>query len=215
VIELNNVSLRHGGFQLENISMKLEKGGLHLLTGKTGAGKTSVVEAICGLQAVEAGEIRLRGIEMTATPPAARSIGYLPQDLVLFDHLSVRGNLQFPCKSRKWQSDRIRDRVNSLAESLGLVGLLDRRPAELSGGQRHTVALGRAFAFEPDIVCLDEPLVALDEQTRETMVDWLRNYIRHNEVTALAVTHQPQWLESLSQTRWAIDSRGGPLVRRV
>ena len=208
MIELNNVSVERGKFHLKNISMKIDHGGLHLLTGETGAGKTSLVEAICGLQPVNAGQIILRGVGMTEATPAARSIGYLPQDVALFDHLTVRENLSFSCQARKWKPKRIRERVISLAQSLGLADLLDRKPSDLSGGQKHTVAFGRALAFEPDLVCLDEPFVALDAQTREDMIDWFGAYVQQNNVTVLAVTHQPQWITALAKTRWNIDQQG-------
>lgn len=208
MIELENVNLQRGSFHLKNISMKIDQGGLHLLTGETGAGKTSIVEAICGLQSVESGKITLRGVDVTEATPAGRSIGYLPQDVELFDHLNVRDNLRFTCQVRKWKSQRVRERVESLAQSLGVASLLDRYPSSLSGGQKHSVALGRALAFEPDIMCLDEPFVALDAQTRETMIDWFQAYVQENEVTVLAVTHQPQWLQGAAKTRWSLDSRG-------
>ena len=150
----------------------------------------------------------MRGVDATEATPAGRSIGYLPQDVALFDHLTVRENLRFSCQARKWKPKRIRDRVDSLAGSLGLANLLDRYPSDLSGGQKHTVALGRALAFEPDIVCLDEPFVALDAQTRETMIDWFGAYVQENDVTVLAVTHQPQWLEAMAKSRWKIDDQG-------
>lgn len=208
MIELKNVSIERGSFHLKNVSMKIDQGGLHLLTGETGAGKTSIVEAICGLQPLHCGRIILRGVDATEATPAGRSIGYLPQDVALFDHLTVRENLRFSCQARKWKPKRIRDRVDSLAGSLGLANLLDRYPSDLSGGQKHTVALGRALAFEPDIVCLDEPFVALDAQTRETMIDWFGAYVQENDVTVLAVTHQPQWLEAMAKSRWKIDDQG-------
>jgi len=208
MIELNNVSLRRGSFHLKNISLKLDQAGLHLLTGETGVGKTSIVEAICGLQPIEFGSISLRGIDVTEATPAGRSIGYLPQDVALFDHLSVRDNLGFSCQALKWKPKRIRDRVESLAQSLGLENLLNRLPSNLSGGQKHSVALGRALAFEPDIVCLDEPFVALDESKREAMIEWFRDYVEENKVTVLAVTHQPQWLQTTASTRWIIDGHG-------
>ena len=208
MIELKNVSIERGSFHLKNVSMKIDQGGLHLLTGETGAGKASIVEAICGLQPLHCGRIILRGVDATEATPAGRSIGYLPQDVALFDHLTVRENLRFSCQARKWKPKRIRDRVDSLAGSLGLANLLDRYPSDLSGGQKHTVALGRALAFEPDIVCLDEPFVALDAQTRETMIDWFGAYVQENDVTVLAVTHQPQWLEAMAKSRWKIDDQG-------
>jgi len=208
MIELDNISLQRGSFQLKNISLKVDQGDFHLLTGETGTGKTSIVEAVCGLQAITSGKISLRGVDVAAVPPAERAIGYLPQDLALFEHMSVKENLQFSCRLRKWKKKRINERVNSLANSLGLTDLLDRQPADLSGGQKHRVALGRALAFEPDLVCLDEPFVALDAQTRETMIDWFRDYVQESKVTVLAVTHQPQWLGTMAKARWNIDDQG-------
>ena len=189
MIELSNVALKRGSFNLKNITMRIEQGGIHLLTGETGAGKTSIVEAICGLQPTKSGKIVLRGVDVTEATPAARSIGYLPQDVALFEHLTVRQNLQFACQTRKWKPKKIKDRVESLAEALRLSDLLDRYPSGLSGGQKHSVAFGRALAFEPDIVCLDEPFVALDSQTREIMIDWFQTYVRENEVTARRDRH--------------------------
>jgi putative spermidine/putrescine transport system ATP-binding protein len=132
--------------------------------------------------------------------------------VALFEQLSVRENLGFPCRVRKWQPQRQKERVETLSAKLGLSSLLDRYPESLSGGQKQCVALGRALAFEPDIVCLDEPFSALDSQTRDTLIDWFRDYVLQNEVTVLAVTHQPQWLEGISSTIWTIDSQGS-LVR--
>lgn len=208
MISLNQVNLQRGSFQLKNISMKVGQGGLHLVIGETGSGKTSIVEAICGLHPVESGQVRLRGVDVTQTSPASRSIGYLPQDVALFGHLSVRENLGFSCRARKWRSKRIRQHVESLAGELGIGSLLDRYPESLSGGQKQSVAFGRALAFESDIVCLDEPFVALDAQTRETLIDWFKNYVQQNKVTVLAVTHQPQWLQAAADTIWNIDSQG-------
>ena len=208
MIELNNVCLQRGSFQLNGLSMKISEPGLHLLTGETGAGKTSIVEAICGLQPVTSGTINLRGVDVLDVPPAGRSIGYLPQDVALFDHLTVKENLRFSCKVRGWKSNKISERIDSLAGSLGLGDLLNRYPSGLSGGQKQVVALGRALAFEPDLVCLDEPFVTLDSQTRETMIDWFQRYVQENNVTVLAVTHQPQWLASGANTRWNIDQQG-------
>ncbi len=208
MIELSQVNLRRGGFHLKNLSMKVDQVGLHLLTGQTGAGKTSIVEAIGGLHPVESGTVRLRGLDVTNASPERRCIGYLPQDVALFGHLSVRENLRFSCRARRWTPKRTKERVESLSEALGLAGLLDRYPMNLSGGQQQCVALGRALASEPDILCLDEPFAALDAQTREKLIQWFQGYVQENEVTVLAVTHQPQWLQAEARSIWNIDRQG-------
>ncbi len=206
MIEMDNVSLKRGSFRLDKLSLCFGQPGIHLLIGETGVGKTSVVEAICGLQPVASGQVKLRGENVTGVSPAARSIGYLPQDVALFDHLSVRENLGFACAARKWSPASTRERVNSLSASLGISDLLQRFPEQLSGGQKHCVALGRALAFDPDIVCLDEPFAALDGATRDSMIQWFINYVDEHEVTVLAVTHQPQWLQAVAKTQLKLDN---------
>jgi ABC-type sugar transport system ATPase subunit len=157
--------------------------------GKTGSGKTTLLEAISGLTAITAGSITLLGRDVTHLEPAARGVGYVPQDLALFPTLSVRDHLAFSLDVRRRPAAEIDKRVAELAELLGIGHLLDRRPAGLSGGEAQRVALGRALAFHPQVLLLDEPLSALDDDTRADMVSLLRSVQRLTGVTTLHVTH--------------------------
>src|SRR4051812_42480304 len=157
--------------------------------GRTGCGKTTLLEAVCGLRPVRAGRIRLGTADVTHLPPADRGIGYVPQDLALFPAHTVRGHLGFALEVRGRPRAEVDGRVAELADLLGLGGLLDRTPDGLSGGEAQRVALGRALAFRPSVLLLDEPLSALDEDTRAGMYDLLRAVQRQTGVTTLHVTH--------------------------
>ena len=205
MIELIDVGINRASFSLKGLTMKLDLPGLHLLTGETGTGKTTIVEAICGLQPISRGQIRLRGQGAESLSIAERSIGYFPQDLALMDHLSVRENICFPCRARRWSLELTSSKVDQLANELGVSEWLDRKPSALSGGQQHIVALARALAFEPDIICLDEPFAGLDKQTHAHISRWFESYIHNNSVTALVVTHRDDWARRIAKTRWTID----------
>jgi len=169
--------------------MDIPTGHYGVLMGKTGSGKTTLLEAICGLRAVTGGRIFLMGSEVTNLKPAGRGIGYVPQDRALFQTMTVREHLAFALTIRRWERAEIDRRVDELAELLGLQHLLVRKPQGLSGGEAQRVALGRALAFRPGILCLDEPLSALDDETRQEMYELLQKVQAHTGVTTLHVTH--------------------------
>ena len=126
---------------------------------------------------------------MTRLKPADRGVGYVPQDLALFPTLNVRDNLAFALEVRGWGRAETAARVEELGELLGLRSLSDRRPHGLSGGESQRVALGRALAFRPAVLLLDEPFSALDDETRAEMYALLRSVQRLTGVTTLHVTH--------------------------
>jgi molybdate/tungstate transport system ATP-binding protein len=189
MISLTGLTVRQGAFSLENVSLTVPTGDYAVLMGKTGSGKTTLLEAICGLRPVETGTIRLVGRDVTRLRPAARNVGYVPQDTALFTTLTVRDHLGFALSVRRWPRAAIRARVDELAQLLGIGPLLDRRPRGLSGGEAQRVALGRAIAIRPEVLLFDEPLSALDDETREGMYDLLRSVCRQMTVTVLHVTH--------------------------
>ncbi|MEQ8847682.1 ATP-binding cassette domain-containing protein [Botrimarina sp.] len=192
MIELRRVALHAGAFRLEQIDLRLERGERALLLGPSGAGKTSLLEAICGLRPVAAGAITVDGLDVSRTPPSRLSIGYLPQDNALFDTMSVRENLGYALRRRGWPRPRSEERVEEVAGLLGLSGLLDRRPGALSGGEARRVALGRAIAFGPSALLLDEPLTGLDEATRAGVVDALQAAAESTGATVIHVSHDPR-----------------------
>ncbi len=189
MITLENVSLTIGTFQLEQISLTLGPGEAVALMGRTGSGKTSLLEAICGLRPITAGRILCDGVDVTQWDPADRQIGYVPQDLALFPTYTVRGHLEFALRLRKLAKPAIRQRVDELAEWLGLTAHLSRPVQGLSGGEAQRVALGRALAFHPAVLLLDEPFSALDDQTRAELAELLRRMRTLTGVTTLHVTH--------------------------
>ena len=189
MIQLDSVSIGAGEFGLEEVSLSVETGAYAILMGKTGCGKTTLLEGICGLRHVDGGMINLMGRNVTRLKPAERGIGYVPQDGALFGTMTVRRHLAFALEVRKWGAGDIKARVEELAALLQISDLLDRKPHGLSGGERQRVALGRALSFHPPVLCLDEPLSALDHETRLEMCDLLEAVKNEFKVTVLHVTH--------------------------
>jgi ABC-type sugar transport system ATPase subunit len=190
MIAVENLCVRAGSFSLDGVSFTVPTGQYAALMGKTGSGKTTLLEAICGLKPVQSGAVRLLDQDVTHLPPGARGIGYVPQDLALFPTMTVREHLAFALTLRRWEEIDVIRRVNELARLLGIGHLLERWPKGLSGGERQRVALGRALAFRPRLLLLDEPLSALDDETHAEMVSLLRTVQRRTGVTTLHVTHR-------------------------
>lgn len=120
-----------------------------------------------------------------------RNLGYVPQDAAVFRTLTVRENLAFALRVRQWDEPAVTARVAELAGWLGLTGILDRRAVGLSGGEARRIALGRALAFRPDVLLLDEPLSSLDEPTRDGLIDLLLQVKATRAAAILHVTHSP------------------------
>lgn len=189
MIAVRNLCLQAGEFSLRDIDFEVPTGSYAVLMGRTACGKTTVLEAICGLQRAVSGTILLHGQDVTRLKPAARGIGFVPQDGALFTTMTVWQHLAFPLAIRKWRRKDIDQRVEELADLLGLSSLLTRKPQGLSGGERQRTALGRALSYRPGILCLDEPLSALDEQTHEETCELLKTVHRCSDVTTLHITH--------------------------
>jgi len=189
MIELQRLSLRAGAFSLRDVSLVVPHGVYGVLMGGTGQGKTSILEAICGLKPVASGRVLLDERDVTRWKPADRGVGYVPQDLALFPMMSVRDHLEFALKLRHWKPAAIADRVAMLAEVLGIAPLLERGVRHLSGGEAQRVAIGRALSFNPQVLLLDEPLNALDERTRDRLCALLRSIHSEIGLTTLHITH--------------------------
>lgn len=189
MIVLDDLTIHNGGFLLDRIALEVPAGGYGVLMGRTGCGKTTLLEAICGLKPIAAGRVLLGGRDVTRLKPAERGIGYVPQDRALFPTLTVLDHLAFSLVIRQWTDDAIAGRLEELARLLSIEHLLHRRPLGLSGGEAGRVALGRALACRPPILLLDEPLSALDDDTWDEMCVLLEMVRRQTGVTTLHVTH--------------------------
>jgi ABC-type sugar transport system ATPase subunit len=189
VIQLKDISITAGDFRLSKINFTIPTGKYGVLMGRTGSGKTTVLEAIAGLSTVTAGQIILGDTDVTHLRPSQRNLGYVPQDGALFNTMSVKEHLSFALTIRKISKKEIERRVEELANLLEITDLLERSPVKLSGGERQRVSLGRALSFQPTTLLLDEPLSALDETTHDQICRLLGTIQQHTGVTVLHITH--------------------------
>ncbi len=204
MIAIENMTVESGDFRLADVSLTIPAGQYGVLMGRTGSGKTTILECVLGLRHISGGTIRLAGRDVTQLNPAMRGVGYVPQDKALFSRMTVRDHLAFALLIRRTSSADIEHRVQELAESLGIVPLLDRTPHGLSGGEQQRVALGRALSFRPRVLCLDEPLSALDTETRQQMCGLLTEISRREQVTTLHVTHNLEEARHLADCLFAV-----------
>jgi molybdopterin-binding protein len=189
MIEIKNLYVDLKDFKLQDINLSINEGEYFIILGPTGAGKTVLLESIAGLYPIKSGEIRLRGKEVTRLEPEKRGISIVYQDHALFPHLSVKDNIIFGLKLRKQPKPGIEAALDWIAELLGISHLLNRKPDTLSGGEQQKVALARALSIKPEVLLLDEPLSALDPETREGIQKELRQLHNYLKVTTIHVTH--------------------------
>ena len=185
---------RSTGFTLD-VELAAPAGSTLVLAGESGSGKSTVLRLLAGLERPDAGRIALGGaVWFGATDwlgPGQRDVGWVPQDYALFPHLTVRENVEFGLRARRCTPGEVRRRVGAALERFGLADLAGRHPVELSGGQQQRVALARALVVEPALLLLDEPLAALDLQTRQTVRGELRSLVAGFPGVTVFVTHSP------------------------
>ena len=198
MIQIKDLCIKQGDFKLDGVNLNINKGEYVVLMGKTGSGKTTVLEAICGLRPILSGTLIIGERDITRLKPAERMIGYVPQDGALFDTMTIRENIGFALKIRKWDRKTAGRRVEELADCLGIADLLNRTTAGLSGGEKQRIAIARALSFYPEVLCLDEPLSALDEPTRLEMYDVIKTLKRDFKMTALHISHSSYEAEMLA-----------------
>jgi len=186
MIELRNIIYKVGSFEL-NASLNIED--YCVLFGMTGCGKTSLLETVCGLRPIVSGQMLIDGCDITDLEPRRRGIGYVPQDGALFEHLTVRDNIEFSLKVRGGpKAERIATAAKTAAD-MRIEHLLERRIPGLSGGERQRVALARAVVSKPKLLLLDEPVSALDECTRDAICRELVRVQRELQIPVLHVCH--------------------------
>ncbi|MEM9300478.1 MAG: ABC transporter ATP-binding protein [Pseudomonadota bacterium] len=192
MLEVQELEVRYGDLAaVRSVSFALEAGEIGGLLGASGCGKTTVLRTIAGFLRPAAGRVIVDGETLSdvtgAVAPEHRNVGIVPQDLALFPHLSVAGNIAFGLRS--WAPADRSDRIRSLLALIGLDAQGTAFPHELSGGQRQRVAIARALAPRPRLLLLDEPFSSLDPALRIALPRELRQLFLDEDVTALLVTH--------------------------
>lgn len=174
-----------------NLSLDIADGEFIVLLGPTGAGKTTTLRLVAGLERADAGTIKIAGRNVDAVAPAARDVAFIFQQFSLYPHLSVFDNLAFPLRSpaRRKSEDEIKRRVHEVAELLRISQKLGNRSTQLSGGEMQRVAIGRALVRRPSIYLMDEPLSSLDAKLRADLRLELKRIQEELGATILYVTH--------------------------
>lgn len=179
-------------------TIKLEDGEFVSFVGPSGCGKSTTLEMIAGLTQPTSGTIAIGGKDVTDDAPKDRGIAMVFQNIALFPHKSVSGNINFGLRMRGYDPGEIEERVNEAVKILQLEGMLDRMPDELSGGQRQRVAIGRALVRNPDVFLMDEPLANLDAKLRVHMRTEIQRIQRELDVTMVYVTHDQEEAMTMS-----------------
>jgi len=187
-LEVSGLRFSQGDFNLQ-ASFSLDRGMTGIILGPSGCGKTTLLRCIAGLERPDAGEITLAGTAINLLPPEKRNLGFIFQDLALFDHVSGRKNIEFGLKLKKTPKAETVASIASLAKKLKIEALLDRKPFSMSGGEKQRLAFARAIATKPGLLLMDEPLSSLDAPLRRELRAYLRSTFSREGVTALHVTH--------------------------
>jgi multiple sugar transport system ATP-binding protein len=191
-VSLLDVSKRFGAVEaVRGLSLAIADGEFVVLLGPTGAGKTTTLRLIAGLERPDAGSVVIRGRDVTRDVPAERDVAFVFQQYSLYPHLTVYDNLAFPLRSpaRRMDEAFIRRRVQQVAELLHIEQKLANRATALSGGEMQRVAIGRALVREPAVYLMDEPLSSLDAKLRAELRLELKRIQRELGTTILYVTH--------------------------
>jgi multiple sugar transport system ATP-binding protein len=191
-IHLQGIHKHFGAVQaLAGIDLEIADGEFFVLLGPSGAGKTTTLRVIAGLEKPDSGRVRMNGHDMAAAAPAQRDCAFVFQQYSLYPHLSVFDNIAFPLRApmRRLPAIEVRQRVERVAATLHIEHKLQRKATELSGGEMQRVAIGRALVREPHVYLMDEPLSSLDARLREELRVELKRLQRASGATVVYVTH--------------------------
>jgi len=183
---------------VEKMDFDIEEGSLVTLLGPSGCGKTTLLRMVAGLEEPTEGDIFIKGKRINDTPIHKRNLGMIFQNYALFPHKTIFENVAFGLKYRHVSKDETREKVTRALEMVRLPGVENRMPSQLSGGQQQRIAMARAIVIEPDVLLMDEPLSALDENLREAMRREVDNLQRLLGVTTIFVTHDQREALSMS-----------------
>ena len=192
-VELKNLSKTYDKkiLALENINLTIEDGQFFVLLGPSGAGKTTTLRCIAGLEKIDSGSVLFDNESVTEDQPASRDVSFVFQQFSLYPHYTVYENLAFPLRSpmRKLPEDEIKMKIEDISKMLKISNKLKNKATELSGGEMQRVAIGRALVRKPNIYLMDEPLSSLDAKLRESLRVELKSIQTNLNATILYVTH--------------------------
>jgi ABC-type sugar transport system ATPase subunit len=175
-----------------DLSLEIADGEFFVFLGPSGCGKSTLLHLLAGIEAPDAGTIRIGGADVSGVPPQKRDVAMVFQSYALYPHLDVFGNLAFPLRNRGLRGAPLRAEVERMAATLGLAALLDKKPGALSGGQRQRVALGRALIRRPVAFLMDEPLSNLDAALRLEIREEIKRVHQAHRITTVYVTHDQE-----------------------
>lgn len=214
---LEGIEGRAGGFSVGPVDLEVPPGSAVALLGASGAGKTTLLRAVAGLGGSVRGRLLADGVDRSGVPPEARRVGFVPQGLALFPHLTVSGNVAYAASLRN-RRRTTSPPVLPLAR-YGLEGLRNRWPHMLSTGEQQRVAVARALAAGPELLLWDEPLTALDRPARDGLIELLREVRDDERLPLLFVTHDPTLALSVADAALVLDHGSvefvGPTERMV
>lgn len=188
-VEIRGLTMKVGAFQLSDISCQIYPREIFAILGKTGAGKTLLLESVAGYYTGAAGTVFLNGRDVLDIPLTRRKIGFVYQDYGLFPHMTVERNISYGLKMQRRDKTAIAREVRRIAELLSISPILGQYPGTLSGGEKQRTALARALVLSPDVLLLDEPFSALDPVTKQAMYEELLTIHERFECTVIFVTH--------------------------
>ena len=205
-VKLENITKRFGDLiALDDITLDIQDQEFFVLLGQTGAGKTTTLRCIAGLDKPEAGTIYLDDVSVNDKTPAERDVAFVFQSHILYPHLSVYENMAFPLHPRRLSTEEIDRRVRDIAQMLHIEHLLMRTPNQLSGGETQRVGLGRAMVRRPQVFLMDEPISNLDAKLRTEMraeIRWRQRelgtttfYVTHDQIEAMSMADRIAILE--------------------
>jgi molybdate/tungstate transport system ATP-binding protein len=205
MIKINNLQITQGDFTLNEINLEVLPGEYAILMGASGSGKTTIMEAICGLRDIHEGSIQIAKRDVTSLAPNLRRIGYVAQDNTLFPGMKIGDQIAFPQILKKTPTAQIRLNVETLAAQLNINHILERLPENLSGGEKQRATIARALAMEPEALCFDEPLSALDEDLHQELSELLRNIVKERNLACLHITHNRREAIAIADKTYRLD----------
>ncbi|MBC3887007.1 ATP-binding cassette domain-containing protein [Acetobacterium paludosum] len=189
MVEIKDFSIQLGSFKLKNINLNIFDNEIFAVLGKTGSGKTVLLESIAGFYRRFSGNVTIQGKSVIEIPLEKRKIGFVYQDFGLFPHMTVYDNICYGLKIQKMDKEKRKKKVAEMAEILSIEHILKQYPGTLSGGERQRTALARALVLNPKMLLMDEPFSALDPATKQSMYEQIKEIHKIFGCTILFVTH--------------------------